>query len=149
MEAAYERALRLLAIRPRGHRELARALEERGFEKRVIGPALERAEREGWLDDLDAASSLAQSQSGRYGRSRIARELSARGFSTETVAAAVAELPAEREEDALSRAFARVSRSLAGLEAEKRRRRVWSALVRRGFRPEAISAIMKGSNEID
>ena len=84
--------------------ELARALEQRGFEAGAVREAIGRLEREGWLDDLAAARSAARARAGRYGRARIERELSARGFSSETIEAALAEIDPEGEERALSRA---------------------------------------------
>jgi regulatory protein len=123
--------------------ELARALEQRGFEAGVVREALGRLEREGWLDDLAAARSAARARAGRYGRARIEKELSARGFSSETIGAALAEIDTDGEERALSRMFTKLRRSSAGLDKEKSRRRVWSALSRRGFPAAAISAKMK------
>ncbi len=121
---------------------MARALQERGFEADAVREALGRLEREGWLDDLAAARSAARGRAGRYGRARIEKELWARGFSSETTAAALAEIDPEGEEKALSRLFAKLQRSSAGSDSQKRRR-VWNALVRRGFPAAAISAKMK------
>jgi regulatory protein len=135
--------LRLLTVRARGRAELGRALEQRGFEALAVREALGRLEREGWLDDLGAARSAVRARAGRYGRARIERELSARGFSAATIGAALAELDPEGEERALSRLFIRLQRSSAGGDPEKRRRRVWNALARRGFPAAAISAKMK------
>jgi regulatory protein len=84
---------------------------------------------------------------GRYGRARIERELAARGFSEETIAAALSGLDSEAEEEALSLAFERLRRSSAGLSPERRRRRIWNALSRRGFSAGAISAKMKNWRE--
>ncbi len=132
-------------MRARGRAELSRALEQRGFEADAVREALGRLEREGWLDDLAAARSAARACAGRYGRARIEKELAARSFSSETVEAVLAEIDPEGEEKALSRLFNRLQRSNAGLDAEKRRRRVWNALSRRGFPAAAISAKMKNS----
>ena len=73
----------------------------------------------------------------------VERELVGRGFSEETAALAISEVGPEGEENALARLFARLRRSTAGVPAEVRRRRVWSALTRRGFPAAAISAKMK------
>jgi regulatory protein len=141
--AARSRALRLLTVRARGREELVRALEQKGFGAGAAREAVERLEREGWLDDLAAARSVVRSRGGRYGLARIERELLARGFSGETAARALSEIGPEGEEKTLSKLFAKLQRSTAGLPPEVRRRRVWSALARRGFPPAAISAKMK------
>ena len=130
-------------MRARGREELVRSLEEKGFAAATARGAVERLESEGWLDDLAAARSVVRSRQGRYGRARIERELIGRGFSEETAARAISEGDPEGEEKALARLFARLRRSTAGVPAEVRRRRVWSALTRRGFPAAAISAKMK------
>jgi SOS response regulatory protein OraA/RecX len=86
----------------------------------------------------------------RYGRSRVERELKARGFARETIARAFLEEGAgEREDEALRRAFGRLWKARAHLAPPLRRRRVFDALTRRGFSPERISDIIKGGHEID
>ncbi len=109
---------------------------------------MDRLEGEGWLQDLAAARSLARAKGARYGRLRIARELSARGFSKETVERVLSE-EAGREEEALGVAYRRLWKSSSELPATRRRQRVRAALLRRGFAPEAISEIIGGSYEVD
>jgi len=150
-------ALRLLTVRARGRVDLGRALERRGYGRSAVSAALDRLEREGWLDDVAAARSVVRARAARYGRARIARELSALGFSKETIAQALGGESGEtsarqREETALRRAFEgawKRSRS-AGRKDEPlaaRKRRVRAALLRRGFASEAISAMMRGSSD--
>jgi regulatory protein len=136
-------------VRARGGEELARDLEKRGFSKALARGVIERLSRQGLLDDLGAARSVVRAKSGRYGRVRIERELSARGFSAETIAAALAEADTSGEEKALDRAFAKLWASSAGTQRQRRRQRVWSALVRRGFAASRVSEIMKGSHDDD
>ncbi len=147
--AAYTKALRLLTVRSRGREELRRALVDRGFAAAAAQEALVRLEAGGWLDDLGAARAWVRARSGRFGRSRIERELAARGFSEETIDRAMAEAPGPQEEKALRDLFRKLWAAGAALPPEKRRRRVWSALVRRGFGGGSISAMMKGSGPDD
>jgi len=130
-------------VRARGREELVRSLEGKGFAAATARAAVERLEKESWLDDLAAARSVVRSRQNRYGRARIERELLGRGFSEETAALAISEAGPEGEENALARLFARLRRSTAGVPADVRRRRVWNALTRRGFPAAAISAKMK------
>jgi len=147
--AARDRALLLLGIRPRSSRELTRALTDRGFAKETARAAAARLAEEGWLDELSAAKSLVRVKGARYGRARLARELFARGFSAETVAAAIAsELPG-REEDALSRAFERLWKTHKALPLRARRKKVSDALARRGFSGAAISEKIRHAHESD
>ena len=128
---------------------MLRGLEERGFGKDAASKAADRLESEGWLDDLAAARSTVRVRAARYGRARLERDLQARGFGRETIAAALeAELP-EREGPALARAFERSWAQHRKLPLPDRKRKVLDALFRRGFAPGAISAIMRSSHEID
>jgi regulatory protein len=143
------RALRLLTARARGRTELGRALETRGFQRAAVDEALSRLAREGWLDDLAAARSAVRSRASRYGRDRIRRELAARGFSGETIEQAFGQVGRGEEKQALAVIQRRLWKLHARLPYEKRRRRVWTALLRRGFAAEDVSEIMKGSDEVD
>jgi regulatory protein len=147
--AASERALRLLTVRARGRQDLTRDLSRSGFHQGAIREALDGLERKGWLDELGAARSVVRVKSRRYGRARLLRELASRGFSQTTIAAALLEQTPEEEEKNLARAFARLWKSSASLEPQRRRGRVLRALLRRGFSPDRISAIMKGADEVD
>jgi len=147
-------ALRLLTVRARGRVDLGRALERRGYGRSAVSAALDRLEREGWLDDVAAARSVVRARAARYGRARIARELSALGFSKETIAQALGGESGEtsarqREETALRRAFEGAWKRSAGRDEPlaARKRRVRAALLRRGFASEAISAMMRGSSD--
>ena len=149
-KAARAVALRLLTVRARGAADLSRTLERRGFARTAAENAVGRLVEEGWLDDLAAARSVVRSRGARYGRARIAQELSALGFSKETAAQALSG-SGEAEDTALARAFKSAWKKSAGLGLAPlvRRRRVRASLVRRGFAPAAISAMMKTSHEED
>jgi regulatory protein len=139
----------LLTVRARGRAELSRALEARGFEGPTVAQALDRLVAEGWLDDLAAARAAVRSRAGRFGRIRMDRELSSRGFSAETIARALAETGRAEEDAALAGVWKKLWKLHARLPREKRRRRVLSALLRRGFAADKVSEIMKGSDEVD
>ena len=142
--------MRLLAVRPRGRRELERGLEERGFARAAVAAAVRRLEEKGFLDDASAARSAVRMRGARYGRARVARELEARGFSRETIAAAfAAEGGDAREPETLRRAFEKLWKARGNLEPSLRRRRVFDALTRRGFPAERISEIIRNWYEVD
>jgi SOS response regulatory protein OraA/RecX len=130
--------------------ELSRALENRGFATRAVQSSVARLETEGWLDEAGAARSTVRVRGGRYGRARVARELRARGFSAETIAAAFeAEGGARLEEEALRRAFEKLWAARSHLAPAVRRRRVFDALTRRGFPADGISEIIRNWYEVD
>jgi SOS response regulatory protein OraA/RecX len=135
-------------VRARGRVELVRALVDRGFGREAASRAAGRLAEEGWLDDLAAARSAARTGGARYGRARVERDLAARGFDRDTIAAALeAELP-EREGPALERSFARLWARHGALPLPERRRKVRAALSRRGFAAADISAMIRSSHEV-
>ena len=79
-----------------------------------------------------------------------ARELRARGFSKDTIAAALeAEGASQREDEALRKAFERLWNARAHLTPPLRRRRVFDALTRRGFPAGKISDIIRNWYAVD
>ena len=116
----------------------------------AIAEALDRLAEQGLLDDLAAARSAVRLRGARHGRARIERELRSRGFAKETIAEAFAAEGAEdREDAALRKAFDRLWKARAHMAPPVRRRRVFDALMRRGFPAERISEIIRGWYEID
>jgi regulatory protein len=105
--------------------------------------ALDRLAREGWLDELGAARSTVRLRGERYGVRRIERELQSRGFSRETIEAALSERDLDREEKTLRRAVERVWNRYARLPAPARRRRAIESLARRGFAAEKVSEMIE------
>jgi regulatory protein len=134
--SCYDRACRLLALRPHFRSELAGKLARRGFPPSEIDPALDRLEREGYLDDAAAARGLIASRlaRGAEGRARLRAELERRGASPAAVAAALAELP----EDDLPAARQAAARCRARTAAALARH-----LERKGFSRRAIFAVLK------
>jgi regulatory protein len=130
-------------VRPRGREELARALTARGFERGAVTLALERLAREGWLDELGAARSTVRLRGERYGVRRIERELRSRGFSRETIDAALSDRDPEREEKTLRRAVEKAWTRYSRLPAPARRRRAIESLARRGFAAEKVSEMIE------
>jgi len=115
-----------------------------------VAAATERLEAEGLLDDLAAARSAVRTRGARHGRGRIERELRARGFAKDTVAAALeAEGAGAREDEALRKAFDRLWSARSHLAPPLRRRRVFDALTRRGFPAGKISDIIRSAYAVD
>jgi regulatory protein len=91
-EAAYAKAVELLAHRPHFEAELKAKLEARGFGEAAVAAALARLVERGYLDDRAAARQWAEGAVARkgYGSRRLRAELAARGVDPEIAAEAVA-----------------------------------------------------------
>jgi len=131
----HERALRLLAVRPRSRRELEVRLRRAGFEADEVDEELIRLESVGLVDDGAFARELAEHhvKSRRSGRA-VVGALAAKGVSRQVIEEAVAGLGEGEEDRAFELARERAPR-LAGLPPDKAFARLSSLLMRRGYDP--------------
>ena len=131
----HERALRLLAVRPRARRELEIRLLRAGFERDEVEKELERLEAVGLIDDEDFARQAAEHELTvrRSGRRAVTSRLAARGVGGETIERTLTDLDGGDEEDrALELARARINR-LGALDGQAAYRRLVPFLQRRGY----------------
>lgn len=129
----HERALRLLAVRPRSRRELETRLSRAGFPADEIDGELERLEAVGLVDDRRFAHEFTEHQLKikLAGRRAVASALAAKGVDRRTIEETLEEAAVDDEETAAELARARAPR-LGGLPPEKAFPRLVSYLVRRG-----------------
>ena len=137
--------LRLLEARPRTRAELTAALRKRG----VPGPAgeevLDRFAEVGLIDDAAFASSWVTSrQAGRgLARRALAGELRRKGVAADTVQEAVAELDPEVEVETARTLVRRRLRTMSGVSAEARFRRLVGMLARKGYPPGLATRVVR------
>jgi regulatory protein len=143
---AYDRAMAMLATRGRASGELRRLLVRKGEQAPVVNAVIGRLSEAGFLDDDAFARQFARSRAaGGISRRRIEQELGRKGIDREVAATAVSETLAEEnidEANAIEQAAARKLRSLATVDDQTRRRRLYSYLARRGFDIDAINGVM-------
>lgn len=97
---ARERAVRLLTYRERSTAELVARLTEDGYPRQVVDDAVDALVRMGLLDDVRFAqvSARVMTHVRGFGRSRVLRELAAKGIDPELARAALDEaLPPDEE----------------------------------------------------
>jgi len=131
----HERALRLLAVRPRARRELESRLRRAGFEAAEVSLELDRLEDVGLLDDGAFARELAEHHLTVRGSGRraVAGVLAAKGVSRETIDVTLSGL---EEEDESARALEVAkdrARRLRSLRPEAAYGRLVAFLSRRGY----------------
>ncbi len=133
-KSCHERALGLLAVRPRSRSELERRLLQAGFESGEVAEELVRLEDVGLIDDLAFARQVTDHEFGsrRAGTRAVARALASKGVSSLTVARVMADAPIDEDDRALDLAGSGVGR-MAGLDPTKAFSRLTSLLVRRGY----------------
>ena len=129
----HERALRLLAVRPRARRELESRLRRAGFDTADVSSELDRLEDVGLLDDGAFARELADHLTVRgSARRAVAGALASKGVSRQTIEQTLAGLEGDETVRALEVATER-ARRLTSLRPEVAYGRLVSFLARRGY----------------
>ncbi|GBD29143.1 Regulatory protein RecX [bacterium HR32] len=140
-----ERALRLLALRPRSRAELERRLR-RAADASVAAEVLSALEREGLVDDRRFAEQWVRTRRTvrLLGTFRLRAELLRKGVPREIVEAALASAPADEDAVAAELARLRLPR-YRHLPADKAARRLAGYLARRGFGAGAVLRALRAA----
>jgi regulatory protein len=148
-KSCHERALGLLAVRPRSRRELERRLLAARFESEEVRDVLTRLERVGLVDDEAFARQFAEHRFGsrREGSRAVMQGLRAAGIAPSLAEAVTRDAPDDDEERAAELARSRVSR-LGGVPPEKAFARLSSLLMRRGYGHEIARSAARKALEV-
>jgi regulatory protein len=140
-KSCQERALGLLAVRPRSRRELERRLLQARFDGEEVADVLGRLERVGLIDDEAFARQFAEHRFGsrREGARAVVNGLRAAGIAPDLAVRAADQAPEEEVERAEDLAASRATR-MAGVDPAKAFGRLTSFLLRRGYAPETARA---------
>ena len=146
--AVHDRALNMLAFRARSSSELAKGLVRKGEPRDVVDLAITRLTEQGLLDDSAFAQSFARNKAigAKQSRRRVQQGLAKKGVPRETSEAAITAVFEEEGIDQAElalQAARKKMKSLAKLEPDVRKRRLYGFLARRGFTPDEIRAAMK------
>ncbi len=141
------RAFDLLAYRSRSALELSRRLKRDGFSDDSIEATMIRLRELRMLDDVGFARDYVRSRLANkgYGRHRIAAELRMRGIDRHTIDQVIAH---QFEDDDVelehARAFAmkRLPRLEREPDAARRRKKLYDALMRRGYDSDIVSRVI-------
>jgi regulatory protein len=143
----FDRALAMLAARPRAARDLERMLVRKGEPAEHVASAIARLIALGALDDAQFARQFIRGKIAGAGlsRRRLQSELWRRGVTRDVIDAALAEVLVEDEvdEDAqIAQVAAKKLRTLRSLDATTKRRRLYAFLARRGYDGSAIRRVI-------
>ena len=152
----FDRALAMLAARPRAARDLERVLVRKGEPAEHVASAVQRLIALGILDDAQFARQFIRAKISGAGlsRRRLQSELWRRGVARDVIDAALSEVIAEDEldEDAqIAEVAAKKLRTLRSADPAVARRRLYAFLARRGYDSSAIRRVMDSlpANERD
>ena len=143
----FDRALAMLAARPRAARDLERMLVRKGEPVEHVASAIARLVALGALDDAQFARQFIRGKIAGAGlsRRRLQSELWRRGVTRDVIDAALAEVLVEDDvdEDAqIAQVAAKKLRTLHSLDATTKRRRLYAFLARRGYDGSAIRRVI-------
>lgn len=93
---AMEKAVALLAMRPRTQQEIVKALSSNAYPEQTIARVIARLDEAGYVNDTDFAEQWASSRSAKsMGARRIQMELRQKGVDSDTIAHALSNLDAD------------------------------------------------------
>jgi regulatory protein len=143
----FDRAVAMLAARPRAARDLERVLVRKGEPAEHVMAATQRLMAMGILDDAQFARHFIRAKISGAGlsRRRLQSELWRRGVARDVIDAALAEVMAEDEVDEnaqIAEVAARKLRTLRSADPAVARRRLYAFLARRGYDSSAIRRVM-------
>ena len=145
-KAAHAAALRLLAGREMSTARVRERLHSRGFQADAIDETVRRLAGAGILDDRRAAQAAARTlvTVRQRGRHRVGRELEQLGFTKELAFEATQSVLADADERAvLDRVVAAKLRGHRSIPDPAAYRRLFAALLRRGFPADLIRTALR------
>ena len=148
--AARALALSYLSHRARTTEEVRQKLEGADFEVDVITAILHRLVELGYLDDEAYARGYAESRlARRFGPQRIVRELRRRGITSALAERAVAEAASVEDivDKATTLARTRVARLANEKDVQRRRKKLYDFLVRRGYSSDVARSAVDAVQE--
>jgi regulatory protein len=152
--SAFDRAVKLLAMRARTEAELDRALARANIPEAERKSALARLRELGYMDDREVARSRARGSIGRGEGPRLAAlRLSAQGVKPADARSAIEEARGEADDDEL--AARALQKRLKGRQPKdaREKQKLLRALIAKGHRPGAAAKALglewEGDEEID
>lgn len=142
VEAAKQKAFRLLSLRPHSEKELEKKLREKGFPAVVVKETLEKLHDLKYLNDESFANQWTRNLAVNklWGNKKIIASLREKGLSAELIASSIEkareELPEEAAIEILIKKKAGKRKSAAFDFKEKQK--IFQALLGRGFPPSLI-----------
>ncbi|GBG09669.1 RecX family transcriptional regulator [Paenibacillus agaridevorans] len=141
---AYVLSVAYLGVKPRTAKQIGQYLAKKELDETHIEYAIQRLETEKLVDDEEYARQFAESRlrSGQKGRLMIRQELQQRGVSKQLASETLSALDRSSELEAAKTLAHKKARSLTG-ENAKRRTKLMSFLLRRGFPGDIVREAMR------
>jgi regulatory protein len=141
---ARDSALALLGYRARSREELRRRLDRKGYAPEVVEETVASLERSGLINDAEFSQAWVRQRTGArpMGPRRLAAELRQKGVEREIVQEALEAVDPERELDLALTVGRQKVEQMRGEDPRSARRKLASALMRRGFSWEVSARVL-------
>ena len=129
---AKELAASYLSYAPRTEKQLLDYLKRKGIDEKTGKKAAALMEKYGYIDDEAYAKELVATYQSRLGPAALRSKLLEKGVSRE-LAEQYSQVPEDTRREAAAALAEKLRQKYAGLPLEKRRQRLYAALMRRGY----------------
>ena len=143
---AKEKALKLLAKRPRSEKEIKQKLRQKGFTEKIIWEVISDLKKVDLINDEKFAESWASTRlsSKPMGKLLLKQELFRKGIKKEIIEDLIERSFEEDKEIELAKKLLEKKRKfLRNLEDVKTKKRLMNFLLRRGFSYHIVNAVMR------
>lgn len=145
---AWISSLRFLEATPKTRKELTKKLLDKGYDTSVVEETLDKLESQGFLSDLNYAKNLTTklTQGKPSGRRKISFEMKRHGVPAKIQEEVLSGLTAEDEAERALEIAKPKWQSLQRFPEDKRRKRLFDFLMRRGFDYQIVRETMSKLN---
>ena len=142
---AWITSLKLMAATPKSRSELSKKLRDKGYEESVVSEVLDELERKGLLSDKAFANDIVSrlTHAKPSGKRRISFELKRRGIPTDLREEILTGLNEGGEAEKAQELAALKWESFKRFPLEKRKKRTYDFLARRGFDFQIIRDVVE------
>jgi regulatory protein len=143
-------AFRLLGYRSRSEKELEDRLQQKGFSGDEISFALKQLKEAGYIDDYALAMDLKRQAYDHklFGYARTKKLLIDRGVPVQIVNAALM-YDEEAETGKIRKLIGKKLRTLENYPADRRKKKLWDFLVRKGYSFSTINEVFRDLTEFE
>lgn len=141
---AFDTAANLLSHKMRTRKELTDRLTERGIDPDAIEAAMDKLEGYGYVDDVGYAREFVDSaiHARKYGRKVVQHKLKQKGIDDDIIEQAMQTFTCEIEKDIAKAYLSALRRQYSSEPADKKRKKTFAALQRRGFDYDIINILL-------
>ncbi len=143
---AKEKALKLLAVRPRSEKELKQKLLQRGFSGKIVFEVISNLKKVDLINDEKFAESWASTRLANkpMGRYLLKQELFRKGIRKELIEEVITKsFEDEKELDLAKKLLDKRKKPFKNLEERKIQKKLADFLLRRGFSYDIVNKVMR------